>query len=309
MSIIKMRAKLGSTMKIVMLVFAVAFLVGAFYSFGSKPQSNREQGFGVAAGPAVIAKVNGTEITRQQFMTELARNPGYSEQDVESQPYVQTSLLDSLVDQLLNTQAAQAEGIRPSREDVDAERQQIIDTVMSRRYPSKRQLKRAVVAAGSKEKVRRSIQGEPGFPADDALRQAVMLNQLQDKIKNAVQVTDAEVQQSFEEVHARHILVSFAKVTPPAGKKAADLTQQDRDALARAKDEKLLQQLKGGADFADLARRRSADPSAEEGGITGFFSAGDLDPDFESAVKQLKVGETSGVVKTRLGYHVILRLN
>ena len=76
-----------------------------------------------------------------------------------------------------------------------------------------------------------------------------------------------------------------------------------------AEAQEILKQLKDGADFAELARRRSADPSAEEGGITGFFSAGDLDPDFESAVKQLKVGEMSGVVKTRLGYHVILRLN
>ena len=44
-------------------------------------------------------------------------------------------------------------------------------------------------------------------------------------------------------------------------------------------------------------------------GVRGFFSKGDLHPDFEAAVMMLKPNEVSGVVKTPLGYHVIMRIN
>ena len=73
--------------------------------------------------------------------------------------------------------------------------------------------------------------------------------------------------------------------------------------------QEILNKLKAGEDFATLARSYSIDPSKENGGSTGFFSKGDLHPDFEAAVMKLKPNEVSGVVKTPLGYHVIMRVN
>ena len=73
--------------------------------------------------------------------------------------------------------------------------------------------------------------------------------------------------------------------------------------------QEILNKLKAGEDFAALARSYSIDPSKENGGSTGFFSKGDLHPDFEAAVMKLKPNEVSGVVKTPLGYHVIMRVN
>ena len=73
--------------------------------------------------------------------------------------------------------------------------------------------------------------------------------------------------------------------------------------------QEILNKLKAGEDFVTLARGYSIDPSKENGGSTGFFSKGDLHPDFETAVMKLKPNEVSGVVKTPLGYHVILRIN
>lgn len=71
----------------------------------------------------------------------------------------------------------------------------------------------------------------------------------------------------------------------------------------------ILTKLKAGDDFATLARSFSMDPSKENGGSTGFFTQGDLHPDFEAAVMKLKPNEVSGVVKTPLGYHLIMRIN
>lgn len=76
----------------------------------------------------------------------------------------------------------------------------------------------------------------------------------------------------------------------------------------RATAEKVLAELKAGAKFSDLAKKYSIDPSAVNGGDIGYFHHGDLLPEFEKAVLKLKPGQVSGIVHTKLGYHIIKRL-
>ena len=87
-----------------------------------------------------------------------------------------------------------------------------------------------------------------------------------------------------EQVHVRHILVA---------------TEEEAS--------KILTQLQGGADFAVLAREHSLDPSTKEsGGDLGFFSTGTLVvPEVEEAAFSLSVGQTSDVIHTAMGYHII----
>ncbi len=67
----------------------------------------------------------------------------------------------------------------------------------------------------------------------------------------------------------------------------------------------ILLELANGRNFEDLARARSIGPTAQKGGDIGYFTSGQLDPDFEKVCFQLKEGEISDIVKTRFGYHVI----
>ncbi len=60
-----------------------------------------------------------------------------------------------------------------------------------------------------------------------------------------------------------------------------------------------------GEDFADLARRYSDDPSAQQGGDLGFFGRGDMIPKFEETAFSLAPGQISEVIQTEFGYHVI----
>ena len=87
-----------------------------------------------------------------------------------------------------------------------------------------------------------------------------------------------------EEVRARHILVADEE-----------------------KAKQVITELKGGADFADVAKRNSTDPSAaQNSGDLGFFKKGDMLPEFSEAAFALKPGEITPVpIKTQFGWHVI----
>jgi peptidyl-prolyl cis-trans isomerase D len=97
-----------------------------------------------------------------------------------------------------------------------------------------------------------------------------------------------------ERVKVRHILLMTQ------GKSDAEKKQ----ALAKAQD--LLKQLRGGADFADLAKKNSQDPgSAQNGGDLGFIVKGQTVPEFEKIAFTAKPKEISDVVTTQYGYHIL----
>ena len=92
-----------------------------------------------------------------------------------------------------------------------------------------------------------------------------------------------------EQVQVRHILI--------AGTGTA----------ARAQAEKVLEELKAGANFEQLAKERSADPgSASKGGDLGLFARGRMVPEFDEAAFALKQpGDISGIVETKFGFHIL----
>jgi parvulin-like peptidyl-prolyl isomerase len=67
----------------------------------------------------------------------------------------------------------------------------------------------------------------------------------------------------------------------------------------------ILEQARGGGDFAGLARRHSEDETAPNGGDTGFFHRGQMVPAFENTAFALSPGEVSGLVETPFGVHIL----
>jgi peptidyl-prolyl cis-trans isomerase D len=97
-----------------------------------------------------------------------------------------------------------------------------------------------------------------------------------------------------ERVMARHILLMTQN------KSADDVKKLE----AKAAD--LLKQVKGGADFAELAKKNSDDPgSAPKGGDLGWVTKGQMVPNFEATAFSLKKGEISNVIKTEYGFHIV----
>ena len=98
-----------------------------------------------------------------------------------------------------------------------------------------------------------------------------------------------------EQVQARHILL-----------KVPTNVSDEREAEIRAKAESLLQQLRDGADFDELAQAHSEDTAtAEKGGNLGLFPQGQMVAPFDEAVFGLEVGELSEPVRTTFGFHII----
>jgi peptidyl-prolyl cis-trans isomerase SurA len=90
-----------------------------------------------------------------------------------------------------------------------------------------------------------------------------------------------------------------------AAKQAADAAALS---AAEAKANDLLKQLRGGANFADIAKKYSDGPSAADGGALGSFPRGKLAKELEDKTFSLKAGEITDVIRTRQGY-VILKVD
>src|ERR1700749_728484 len=94
---------------------------------------------------------------------------------------------------------------------------------------------------------------------------------------------DAAKQISGEqEVHARHILLE---------------TEDDAKAVKAELDK--------GADFAELAKKKSKDPGASDGGDLGFFTKEQMGPEFSAVAFALEPGKISDPVKSQFGWHII----
>jgi peptidyl-prolyl cis-trans isomerase D len=122
-----------------------------------------------------------------------------------------------------------------------------------------------------------------------------------DQARQRVTVPPADIQRYYndniqqyqtpEQVRARHILLNTA------GKDEAEVRKQAEGILAK---------IKGGADFAELARQLSEDQGTKPmGGDLGFFGRGQMVPEFETAAFALEAGQVSDIVKSQFGFHII----
>jgi peptidyl-prolyl cis-trans isomerase C len=241
------------------------------------------------------ARVNGVTISRVELdkgYNAYTQQRGLDTQMITNpQRYrmVQQEVLDKLIARELLWQEAQNKNFTVTDEELEKALSSAID-----RFPSQDEFKLRLAQIGYTE-----------YDYREVLRRQLSLRELVQKdITKGLSVSDDEIHayyqsnsQQFktpEQIHARHILV---KVEPGADQAARE--------AAKRKIESILNEAKGGADFAELARKHSEGPSGPKGGDLGFFSRGQMVKPFEEAAFSLKPGQISGVVQTIYGYHVI----
>lgn len=146
---------------------------------------------------------------------------------------------------------------------------------------------------------------------------------LEDAVRKGVN-KDKEVRDMLEEAKKKIIIAKFVKIeiddkvniSEDQIKKYYEERKDDFKkpemwrashilVASEAEANNILAALSGGKSFQELAKERSIDATASRGGDVGYFRKGQVVPDFENVCFNLKPGETSGIVHTQFGYHII----
>ena len=130
------------------------------------------------------------------------------------------------------------------------------------------------------------------------------------KVESGIQVTQSDLQSYYDQHRDQYRMPEQAKVshilikTPLPG--ADGKVDEKGVAEAQHRAEDLLKQLKSGAKFETLAEKYSEDPgSAKQGGSLGWIGRGQTVPEFEKTAFSLPKGQTSDLVKSSYGFHII----
>lgn len=127
---------------------------------------------------------------------------------------------------------------------------------------------------------------------DEAKKKIIIAKFIKTEVDDKVKISETEARKFYEDYkenfkkpemwRASHILVATE---------------------TGAKD--VLSELSKGKSFEELAKEKSVDATAARGGDVGYFRKGQVIPEFEDTCFNLKVGQTSGIVHTQFGYHII----
>ncbi len=129
-----------------------------------------------------------------------------------------------------------------------------------------------------------------------------------EEMAKQVKVTEEELKRFYEENKASWTLPEERNASHILIKVAADASEEEVEA-ARKKAVELLEQVRKGESFEELAKKASDDAgSRENGGSLGWFARGFMVPGFDEKVFEMEKGELAGPVRTTFGWHII-RLN
>lgn len=318
------------------LLFAIITIVFIF-TFGSWGGGN------VSGEMPIAAEVNGRVVSQAQFQAVLSNQfrrrqqyqPGYTSEQAQKDG-LRNSVLEQMIGRELLAQAAEDKGMVVSDAEViklikdrffgptqEFDRDLYRDRIVSGIYQTtealfEEQIRRDILAARMESLVRESqlvpeselkrqfnlkndrvnlklLRVDPSFfkgaPKATEEEQTKWANENTKSIESFFNEHRPRYQQS-KQVRARHILA----------KSGADEASKKQ---AREKAEAALKRVKGGEDFAAVAKEVSEDGSAAKGGDLGFFTKERMVKPFSDAAFAMKPGDISDIVESQFGFHVI----
>lgn len=242
----------------------------------------------------VVAMVNGRPITTERLEREITRIAlSYAEKGTEIGSDIinqmKGEVLEELIDKEVLFQEAQRLGLVVSESEVQ---EQIM--AMRTAFDSDAEFEAALARQMYTEKI-----------LFQELQEAFTVERLLDeRVRQKVVITPEDARNYYEKnpsmfvtplvVRASHILIGVEEGASP-----------DTRSAAREKLASILEQIKNGADFEQMAIEHSTDPSAERGGDLGYFERGQMVREFEEIAFNMQPGKVSGIVETRFGFHII----
>ena len=250
----------------------------------------------------VVARVNGKEITAAQleklFESRISGAP--QPPTPEEAQALRFQLLGQMINDEILLQMAEASGLNATDAEVETK-----FTDLKSQY--------------TEEQFQEQLKQQKMTPDDikAEMRKSLTLEKLITKeITSRINVSDAEIRDLYEKnkesfnlpesYHLQHIMVTPFQESQINNAKRDDAKSP---AEAQAKIARLLRDIQGGQDFALVARDWSEDvESAPNGGEWGFRALVDLqniDPKLSQAVQRLRAGESSPIIESRYGYHIL----
>ena len=259
--------------------------------------------------PKLVARVNGVDIEskyiefRLSQIMKLALKKAKRPLTVKEKNSIVKDLIEKEVVRELVNQQAEKENLKIDHELIEKELK-----LLRAGYASEEEFNNALKSRNiNLEEIKKSMQIE--------INARQLLNA---EIKGKINISDNEVKKYYEDnkprfqrpeaYHTRHILAAYF---PPEALRNQTIEELKKNKeyftrIAEEKIDKVIKELKKGANFVELAKNLSDDESSREnGGDLDFIYKGIFETSFDEAVEKLNPGETSGKIKTRFGFHVI----
>jgi peptidyl-prolyl cis-trans isomerase SurA len=242
----------------------------------------------------IVATVNGEIILYSEIQEQLKVmekiQPDLKSLEPEKKAMVEREILNQLIRQRLTEAEVKRMKITITNSEVD----QAIETIMQEHhFASKAQFENALKQDGQTlEKLRESVKKE-------LERNRLLERVLKMKTVITDQQVDAYLKGDNPDLLAAQQKIHLGVILLPVDEKsnnAKDVEKTGRD---------IVEKLKGGADFKRLATEFSKGPAVGEGGDIGFMAPEELAPQVSEAIKNLKGGEVSGLVRGQGGYYIL----
>ncbi|MBS1516669.1 MAG: peptidylprolyl isomerase [Bacteroidetes bacterium] len=244
-------------------------------------------------GDRILAIVGNDIITESDFQYQIQL---YARQNqlTEISPYVVQQIFQSILTNKIILAKAEQDSIVISEDEINRELDNRIKTLISQ-VGSEEKLQEMYNMSLTKIKILLRDDLSKNMKAEKLKRQ---------KFSGNIKVSDREIKDFFETYKDSlpQVNEEFEIATILLERKVSEAEKKEAKRIA----EQILDSIKNGADFSELARRNSQDSlSAIEGGDLGYAKKGTFVKEFEDAVFSLSPGEVSGVVETEFGYHII----
>lgn len=252
---------------------------------------------------AYVATVNGQKVSAKEYNKALEQAKKQyqarfgvdfnSPQGAPMLAELRAGVAEQLVEQTFLLSEAKKKNIHPTAEEIEAKLADI-----KKQFPDDAAYKKALTEFGTTEAELRD-QVTVGLTIETLMKDVTKdLTVAEDRLQTYYTQNATQFKHD-EEVSAAHILIKTDAT-------AKDVKADEAKALAKIQD--VLKEVRGGADFGELAKKHSEDPgSGSKGGDLGFFGKGRMVPEFEKAAFTMKEGEVSEPFKTQFGYHIIKR--
>ncbi len=241
----------------------------------------------------IVANVNGEIILYSELQAQLKllekMIPESDLKDPQKKPAIEREVLTQMIRQKLTEQEIKRAKVNVTNSEVDT----TLQGIMEENHASQAQFERMLATNGQtldkfKEQIKKDLER----------------NHLMERVlKSKVVITDQQVEAYLKGEKGDSAATSkkfhLGLILLPVGEKAEKAEE------AQKTGNEVLEKLRNGADFRQIAKQYSKGPAAQEGGDIGYMSAEDIAPFIAEGIKNLKKEETSGLVKGPGGYYIL----